>query len=60
MVKGDVKILAIANVYQRTTNGCTVLCIASRMLFSYKEVVQVLLDYGAPPMFTATTSVTSL
>ena len=45
------------NVYQLTTNGHTVLRIASRMLFSYKEV---LLDYGAPPMFTATICVTDI
>ena len=30
------------------------------MLFSYKEVIQVLLDYRAPPMFTATTCVTDI
>ena len=45
------------NVYQRTTNGYTALHIASHTSFAYKEVVQFLLDYGAPPMFTATSHV---
>ena len=44
-----------ANVYQRTTDGYTALHIAS-----HKEVVQFLLDYGVPPMFTATSCVTDI
>ena len=47
-----------ANTYQRTTDaGYTVLHIAT---FCCKEVVQFLLDSGAPPMFTATSCVTDI
>ena len=49
-----------ANVYQCTTDGYTALHIASHTSFAYKEVVQFLLDSGAPPMFTATSCVTDI
>ena len=39
------------NIYQHTADGYTALHIASHTSFAYKEVVQFLLDYGAPPMF---------
>ena len=48
------------NFYQCTTDGYTALHIASHTSFAYKEVVQFLLDYGAPPMFTATSCVTDI
>ena len=48
------------NFYQRTKNGYTALHIASFSSFAYKEVVQFLLDNGAPPMFTATSCVTDI
>ena len=50
-----------ANVYQRTKNGYTALHIACHSPFTYyEEVLKFLLDYGAPPMFTATSCVTDI
>ena len=48
-----------ANVYQRTKNGYTALHMACRSSLAYK-VVELLLDYGTPPMFTATSCVTDI
>ena len=48
------------NVDLCTTDGYTALHIASQSSFAYKEVVQFLLDYGAPPMFTSTSCVTDI
>ena len=48
-----------ANVYQRTKDGYTALHIGSHTSFA-NEVVKLLLDYGAPPMFTATSCVTDI
>ena len=49
-----------ANVYQRTKNGYTALHMASSSSLVYEVVVKFLLDYGAPPMFTATSCVTDI
>ena len=49
-----------ANVYQCTMDGYTALHIASHAASAYKEVVRLLLDYGAPPMFTTTSCVTDI
>ena len=49
-----------ANVYQCTMDGYTALHIASHAASAYKEVVQFLLDYGAPPLFTTTSCVTDI
>ena len=49
-----------AYAYQCTTDGYTALHITSFSSFAYKEVVQFLLDYGAPPMFTTPSCVTDI
>ena len=50
-----------ANVYQRRKDGYTALHLNTHCSYaSACEVVKVLLDYGAPPMFTATSCVTDI
>ena len=49
-----------ANVYQCAKNGYTALHMASHSSFACEEVLKLLLDSGAPPMFTATSCVTDI
>ena len=67
LLKKEVKIQILsylldknANGYQRTTDGYTALHIASHTSYSYKEVVQFLLDSGTSPLFSTASCVTDI